>query len=290
VRRFLPVLIGLLAPAAVALAQAPANPLYDELVQKGVRIPSGPTVKLPPPLFPVAKPIANADALLEKAAGKVPLELFLKSTVTAPFSWKIESVENAKNERCAQLISLRFIAYGKLKSLEETDILKSLLSGKQKGSSESTALRPAELKKRSIKLLEGAGLKDSYGTLSLALLERVQIDGVTHNVRSTLAKSNIHASQLDDRFLKDKEYPNTWRSIIRSAEGESLGPLHPYTGLAGYACVTELTQPKGALLVEMHFVLHEPPAWFGGPNLLRSKLPTVLESNVRSFRRKMPRQ
>jgi hypothetical protein len=92
---------------------------------------------------------------------------------------------------------------------------------------------------------------------------------------------------MDDRFQNDKQYPNIWRHINVVEEEEKLGSPQPYTGMAGYVLVTKLPEPAGALLVEMHFLLHEPPTWFGGRNLLRSKLPTLIQDNVRSFRRKL---
>jgi hypothetical protein len=92
---------------------------------------------------------------------------------------------------------------------------------------------------------------------------------------------------MDDRFQNDKQHPNIWRHINVVEEEEKLGSPQPYTGMAGYVLVTKLPEPAGALLVEMHFLLHEPPAWFGGRNLLRSKLPTLIQDNVRSFRRKL---
>ncbi len=51
--------------------------------------------------------------------------------------------------------------------------------------------------------------------------------------------------------------------------------------------VTRLARPEGALFFEMHVVIHEPEAWFGGPNLLRSKMPLVIQENVRNLRRRL---
>ena len=44
---------------------------------------------------------------------------------------------------------------------------------------------------------------------------------------------------------------------------------------------------SGAVLVEYHLVFEEPQGWFGGSNLLRSKLPLVCQDGVRKFRRRM---
>jgi hypothetical protein len=253
--KFVFAIIVAVVGAAVS-AEQPANLLYDELLNKGIAIPGGPTVKLPAPLLTPGELPKESAELLEKASGKVPVELFVRQSATAPFNLKIESVEKANEERCAQMINLWFIAYGKLDAVVEKDFLKEILGGKSKArrgdDKEETTLTAADLSKRGIRLLEGPKL-------------------------------------LDDRFKNDKDYPNRWRHVLRSAEGETLGPLQPYTGLGGYVLVTELPEPKGALLFEMHFLLHEPPEWFGGYNLLRSKMPVKIQENVRSFRRKLTR-
>ena len=51
--------------------------------------------------------------------------------------------------------------------------------------------------------------------------------------------------------------------------------------------MTELIEPQGALFVEYHLVFDEPKAWFGGANLLRSKLPLMVQDNIRKFRREL---
>jgi hypothetical protein len=53
--------------------------------------------------------------------------------------------------------------------------------------------------------------------------------------------------------------------------------------------VTRLVEPAGALFVEYHLVFVEPRAWFGGANLLRSKVPILAQSEVRAFRRELAR-
>jgi len=49
--------------------------------------------------------------------------------------------------------------------------------------------------------------------------------------------------------------------------------------------VTKLAEPAGALFVEQHLIFAEPVDWFDGANLLRSKLPLVVQDRVRSIRR-----
>lgn len=287
---------SILCPLVLAFIASPVpaedskNVLYKELVKDGIQIPDGPKFKLPAPLLEPGQQPKNTMELLEKASGRVPVDLFLRQTVTAPFSLDISSVDKAKEERCGQLITLRFVAYGKLESAMDADFLKQLLTGKPKpgrAANESVALTSKELEKRGIRVVKQPNVKDEYGTLLMTLLDKVQVEGITHSIHVNVPNCVIYATKLDERFKDDQEYPNRWRSIKQVNEKEKLGPKVPYSGLGGYVIVTKLPEPTGALFIEAQFLLHEPFEWFDGFNLLRSKMPTAIQDNVRSFRRKL---
>lgn len=291
-KQFLAALVLYLAPV-IATSQEINNEVFDELVAVGLQIPDGPKVKLPEPLLKPGQTPRIDDEWLERAAGNVPVELFLKRTLTAPFYLKIDSVEKANEERCAQMVNLRFIVYGKLADVIEGDVFKQVLGGKQKKAgkgpqAKATELTAEELKMRGIRLLDSPKAKEAYDTVAMPLLDKVQVEGVTRGLRTTASSSVLYATVLDERFSKDKEYPNTWRHILA---GGAFGPTNPYAGLGGYALVTALPEskvvPKGALFVEMVYLLHEPYAWFDGRNLIRAKLPIPLQNNVREFRRNL---
>src|SRR5205814_1186239 len=90
------------------------------------------------------------------------------------------------------------------------------------------------------------------------------------------------------RFGDDPEFPNRWRPISRDDDGKPvLGEAHPYGGAGAYIKITRLAEPAGALFVEYHLVFTEPKGWFGGANLLRSKVPILTQSEVRAFRREL---
>ena len=74
---------------------------------------------------------------------------------------------------------------------------------------------------------------------------------------------------LDERFVRDPEFPNAWRPITRDESGRRrLGEPRPYTGFGGYAKATRLLEPAGAFFVEYHAAFAEPSGWFNGTNLL----------------------
>ena len=121
----------LIIPALTAAAP-PDNPILDELLTKGITIPGGPPVKLTLPLLTEGMNVAARKAALDKAAGRLPLNLFLKNSVNSPFTLKIDSVTDAKGERRGQTVDLYFIAYGKLSAVAEKDALNSLLLNERK--------------------------------------------------------------------------------------------------------------------------------------------------------------
>jgi hypothetical protein len=284
----------LLLVVPLLAAGSSGNPLFDQLIDKGVAIPGGPVVKLPAPLIQPGSTPKDPETVLDKAAGRAPLKNFINPSIDAPISVEIEVIEAKGGERCAQVVHLRFVAYGKLKALSETDFIKQLLGGKGKkgsaGGAEPVVLDEKELNARGIKPSAAADIKEEYTTMTLTLLDKVQVEGVTRGVRTTAPYTILHAVQLDDRFRDDKKYPNQWRKIDEKGDGEKAGPPSPYTAMAGYVQATELSDPKGALLIEMHFVFHEPPGWFGEHNLLRSKLPIAIRDNVKNFRLKLRKE
>jgi hypothetical protein len=124
--------------------------------------------------------------------------------------------------------------------------------------------------------------------VDVPILNRVHLRGVGMALRERRDTSIIAALLLDDRLHDDKEFPNTWSPLERDAQGKlSVGSAHPYSGLGGYMKITSLSEPAGALFIECHIAFDEPEAWFNGKNFLRSKLPLVVQDNVRTFRRKL---
>jgi hypothetical protein len=99
------------------------------------------------------------------------------------------------------------------------------------------------------------------------------------------------AATLDPRFSQDREIPNAWRPQRLDDAGHVVnGAARPYAGAAWYWKATKLKQPAGAILIEYHVVFDEPEGWFNGANLLRSKLPLLVQDGVRKFRRRFAQQ
>ena len=103
--------------------------------------------------------------------------------------------------------------------------------------------------------------------------------------------SGANFSQVDESSVKiplrlDAPVARDRGKIITAVrEAAKLDEAHPWDGAAFYLKITKLAEPAGALFVEEHVVFAEPTGWFDGANLLRSKLPLVIQNNVRTMRR-----
>lgn len=292
--RFVPVvaLAALICFQEKVLAEG-RNPLAESLIQGGVKFASGETVCLPAPSMADGLDADSQREVMAKVAAKYTLEQFLRDSPVTPFPMKIEPLKNAGGQRIGQRVDIWFVAYGDLSALLEKKLLDGLMSiGKSAGTSFGKPhwLTDTELLKREIKPDRPDGLKQSFVWFSVPVLEKVELNGVNHQVLSENGNSILAASELDPRFANDAEFPNQWKELTRTPDGKLIpGKARPYTGSGQYIKVTPLVtserKPSGALFIEAHLVLHEPKEWFGGANLLGSKLPLALQDSVRDFRR-----
>ena len=227
-------------------------------------------------------------------AGKFPYDEFVRDSRTARFRIDLKSVKNNSGDRTGQTVDVWFVAYGTLQAIEENELLDELgkWNRKKAGQQDEDLDRPVskqELAKRNIiTATDEEELVERYGYFDAPLLNKVQVIGVTRSILTQGERSTLWAIVLDDRFAGDQDFPNQWRSLKRNDLGEvEMGPAQPYSGFGGYVKVNELVAPEGALLVEMHIAFDEPQGWFGGANLLRTKLPLAIQENVRTFRKRL---
>ncbi|HVU87960.1 MAG TPA: hypothetical protein VHD36_11615 [Pirellulales bacterium] len=274
-------------------ATALASETVEELIGRGVRLESGEIATLPAPQMPDGLSPDEQQAALRKAAGKYPLDRFVRKSVVAPFSLEIGAVDDAAGRRRGQHVDFCFVAYGQLSTVIEEDLFGQLAGAQESGRADDAdsmarALTSEELQSRGLKPVKNARREESYVRFDLPILNRVQLRGVGFAVREKRAHSVIAALVLDDHFRDDKQFPNSWSPLARDPQGKlTVEAAKPYSGLGGYMKMTELAEPAGALFVECHIAFDEPEAWFHGKNFLRSKLPLVVQDNVRTFRRKL---
>jgi len=275
-------------------ARAVENPIAKGLITEGVQLTSGATIKLPAPWMADGLDAAAQQAVIRKVAARYPFDLFIRKSVVSPFVLNMESINDAKGSRTGQRVDVAFVAHGTLKAIREKDLLGQLLSmskGKSRGLETITrALDEKELAERGLSVKSSPELEESFVRFSIPIIEKVQLSGINREMTVYEDSSIVAAQIMDERFAKDPKYPNQWQPIVRNPGGQYvLGEAQPYSGNGQYVKVTQLVdaagKPTGALFIEAHMVFDEPRGWFGGANLLRSKLPMAVQDNVRDFRR-----
>ncbi|MBI2824770.1 MAG: hypothetical protein HYX69_08795 [Planctomycetia bacterium] len=286
--------LALLASGGSAGAASPE--VFEDLITRGVAVESGERLTVPGPRLPDGLTREQQDKALREAAGKHPLDRFLRDSIVAPFSFDITSADDASGKRRGQRVDFCFVAYGRIQSIIHHDLFQELVGSQEarEPDAERTSVRTLtadELQSRGLAPRKTAGVDETYVLVDVPILNRVRLTGVGFGQRENHQESLVAAMTLDERFRDDPDFPNRWRSIGRDAQGKTtVGPATPYAGIGGYIKITQLQEPAGAIFIECHIAFDEPQGWFGGKNLLRSKLPLVIQDNVRAFRRKLAKE
>ena len=286
--------IFLSALLGVASAMATENPVFKELLEKGVKMSDGSTVKLPPPILADGLDAAAQKAALAKAQnGRDSVEELLGKSFYAPVEVKIRTVGAPKGEGPAvRAIDLWFVAHGDWKVLTSKDFLETAMKSKEEGKSrvvrEAGVLTEKELASRKLSAEVKQGYEERFPHATFRLFERIELSTTRFAVLTQTKTSVLAAARVDPRFAKDAEYPNQWRPLLRDERAEiKVGPAHPFDHAGGYAKITRLLNPSDGILVECHFVYEEPYAWFDGINLVKQKVPAMVNEKVKTFRRKL---
>jgi len=279
----------LLTLAPLAPAQLPshesANPLYKELLDPGLLVGPNLRAKLPPPSMPDGLDAARQTAVINQIIGNdYSYAEFTRKSVVAPQLLRIRDVQPSDPTAPARGVDVYFVAHGDFAALDDEKFRSRLLEV-GRGEGKGQALTAGQLAKRKITLTAEQQKHESYGFVEFDFLEKVRIRATGRAVWSKNPESLVAAGQIDPRFVGDPDFPDDWRSISRGPGGVKVGPPHPWSGAGFYLKVTKLAQPAGALFCEQHVVFAEPTGWFEGANLLRSKLPPVVQTNVRNMRR-----
>jgi hypothetical protein len=292
-------LIGSLA-LGISLALAPVaraqeNPVFQQLVEKGVPVPDGSMVKLPPPTL-----TEGMDAAAQRAAiGQVAqpahtADDLLQSSNAAPLAMQIQALKTIEGQSRVEQVEFWFVAFGDWDTMNSAEFLQSILKTVEQESKDnrvakSGTLTPQQLAARNIQPPPASpGLEQSWFYTTFSLFGKVQVSSTRHTAIMRQPNTSILAGIVDPRFTGDAEFPDQWRPMSRDDSGQlQIGPPVPYTSAGFYLKVTRLIDPAGAALIEYHMVFDEPTGWFGGANLLRSKLPLVVQDEVRNFRRRL---
>jgi hypothetical protein len=226
-------------------------------------------------------------------AGDMELDRFAKKSVVSPFHFKINSVADLPDRGAIQQLDLWFVAHGKLKDIDDRKLFEELVvpsKSKVNGlTEEARALTNQELTDRNLPENKEAGESQVlYGVLRTNVLDKVYVTGITFSQSESLSDKLTMAFQLDQKLKDDSLLPARWYPLKEDEAGEAkLGDGSQYTVAAAYAQATPLLFEEEAILIEVHLLFAEPYGWFEGRNLLRSKLPPLVQDAVRKFRRKL---
>ncbi|HBJ34487.1 MAG TPA: hypothetical protein DDZ51_06930 [Planctomycetaceae bacterium] len=225
--------------------------------------------------------------------GNLEEERFFKPSVVSPFVFELKPLSKLGNGGQRQRLDVWFVAHGKLDDIEEKKLMDDLTGPEAKqtpGLPEiARALTEAEMKARDLKFgdqPDGSGR--AYGIMGANVLDKAFVTGVTSSRYRKTDDSIELFLRLSPSLFDDADFPARWYPISKADDGAlQLGKANPYTDLAALIKVTKLAGVEDGLFVEVHVVYAEPFGWFEGRNLLRSKLPPVLQDSVRKFRRKL---
>jgi hypothetical protein len=269
-------------------ADEPANPLFEQLRGDGVAVNGETKAPLPPPLMADGLDAAGQRAVLEKVVGKrFTVRDFVTKSGTAPHVYAIRKIAvRADNAPRVLGVDVSFVAHGSLDTVAGRDFLEGL--HKKQKDRKLHVLTAAELDKRKLKPRSDRQREERYSHGTFIVLDRVELSAALRTIVTRQADSLLAATRIDPRFAADSDFPNQWRKITIDEEGErKLGPPHPYSGAGGYLKITRLHEPKGALFIEYHLIYVEPKDWFRGADPLTAKLPAIIQSEVRGFRREL---
>jgi hypothetical protein len=244
---------------------------------------------LPAPAMADALDAAAQGRILAAVAGRdYPVDELLRPSVVAPFVLKYREIRPPGAEDPVYGIDVYFAARGDLHTLADKDSFERWRSGRQEH--KVHVLTVPELAARKLVERLAPQRQERYGHVVFSVLDRVELSATLHTVTTRNPASVLAVAHVDPCFADDSDFANRWRPVHRDDDGRpNVGPPRPYAGAAAYVKVTSLHEPAGTLFVEYHLVFVEPRAWFGGANLLRSKVPVLAQSEIRAFRRELTR-
>lgn len=281
--------------AAIAEEKFSPHPIVQALVTEGFEVADGELVPVAPPtLLPGMDAVAQRSAL-EELFGEVAWDDYFDRSVNARKLLDIDSADLELDGATVRKLDLVFVAYGKLAVVRDKDLMQSVFGG-SRGGDETEAgfkryaesLTAEETQARGFEQQLEGERRHHLTRYRFALIEKVVIEGLVEGDGRDFSRLLVESAVSPLKMLEDADYPSVWREIPRGAETDAdLEDPEPFRGFAGYLQASELKFEPGALLVECHGVFVEPDGWFNGRNLLASKLPIVVQDNVRDFRRRL---
>jgi hypothetical protein len=275
---------------ALSVPSFATDPIYQSLVLNGVKVADSKHIPLTAPSLVDGMSAEEQQTVVQGLADEVGMDRFMKNSAVSPFVMEIKSAEKLEDASDVQRLDVWFVVYGSLDSVLDKPLFEDLaVPMKPTGdgpTDESRELTPAEMEKYHLKSGELAdGSRATFGYIGMSLFDKVRLSLVTHAQSFRSPESVVSVYRIQDGI---QEFPSTWSPITMDEDDKvRLGNPAPYTMAASFAKITELKFEPNALLIEIHVLYVEPQEWFNGRNLLRSKLPPIIQDGLRKFRRKL---
>jgi hypothetical protein len=289
-------------PALVATPSGAQEPLplpetvgdlFQQLLEVGLPapVPGQPPLRLVPPSVAADQSDGQRHAALAKLAGAGGWERFAKPTAVAPVTVAIRPLATAAGERYGYELHTAFVLHTSLIRLGDQPSLERIFGPMAEESAEAGD----RLRELDAAELTAAGWESSLpenqrlAYIEVRLLQRIELRGTVRVERRQLEKQIDLAWRFDERFSSlDLPFANLWMKLSDNELGERVAGLpQPYRGGGGYLRLVELPLSPSQVVVESRWLFFEPQAWFDGGNLLRAKLPLLIQESVRSLRRKL---
>ena len=274
-----------LVVAGRVFAESPS--LFDRLSSNGVRLTDQTTVKLETPVITQSMDATAKQKALDEIAGAAGWERFRRDSDVAPIEIDMEYIRE-NDQRIGHLVYVAFVAHCDLDTLRDRDqmdaLFGSVIEDPKADQYDAKEISSDQLAQWNLNM-ESDEWK--YLSVRLPLLDRILVRGVIASQHQSSEDELTVSWCLDPTFdIADSSRPTNEWLHLPSDESDS----HPYQGAGGYMHVTRLNDGGEACLIEARMVIHEPPEWFSGSNLLRSKLPLMIQESVRKFRRQLNQQ
>lgn len=267
--------------------------LASHLTSAGIEFTPGVSIKLPRPSL--SPEVAQADRLAaaQALAGSAAWERFIGDSLNAPVTVDIAPIVGPQAERLGLSVHTAFVVHTTLERLSDRQAMEAVFGKPQEGSQMDglviQELSADQLQSHGMEQMSDGSTQFFY--IELPLLNKVLVQGVARVEAQQREDGVEYYWQLDPRFNDQPQWATRWTRLERNAVGKLVhGETFAYAGCGGFWGAYQIGPEASPLVIESQLLLREPQQWFAGSHFLRSKIPSLMQENARTFRRKLASQ
>lgn len=288
------------------------NRVYTELTSPTTASP----LRIAPNRFAAAQsPPVQREALAEAGKPRHSVDDLLRPSVVAPHVLTMSRESLDPPSASVQQVRVVFALRGELENLAQDEFLNQLLAASteeeqrkatggakaaegEPGKAEDGQSRPLTNDELVAAGIDVAALStgavsgqrasggEAYRLVRGELFSKVRIAGVIHSQWTRDDDTILMALRFDQRFADQAALKPTWERLERDEAGQTrVVEQGDWAGGGAYVQLTRWADDPQFLICEAELSWIEPQAWFGGANLIGSKLPPAIQSQVREIRR-----